>query len=74
MKDGEISAPQKLSTDQSNYGYHIVKMYSRVPEHVANIDEDFEDIERVAQFRKRELLYKEWVEELKSHIYWEIKI
>jgi len=74
MNNGEISAPQKLTTDQSNYGYHIVKLYSRVPEHVATIDDDFEDIERVAQFRKREQLYKEWVEELKSHIYWEIKI
>ncbi len=74
MDEGEISPPKKLSTDKSNYGYHIVKLYSRIPEHVANIDDDFEDIERVAQFRKREKLYKEWVEELKSHIYWEIKI
>jgi len=74
MEDGEISPPKKLNTDPKNYGYHIVKLYSRVPEHIANIDDDFEDIERLAQFRKREKLYKEWVEELKSHIYWEIKI
>lgn len=74
MEDGEISPPKKLNTDAKNYGYHIVKLYSRAPEHVANIDDDFEDIERLAQFRKREQLYKEWVEELKSHIYWEIKI
>lgn len=74
MDEGEISPPKKLNTDQDNYGYHIVKLYSRVPEHVANIDDDFDDIERLAQFRKREQLYKEWVEELKSHIYWEIKI
>jgi peptidyl-prolyl cis-trans isomerase SurA len=74
MKEGEISAPKKLNTDQENYGYHIVKLYSRTPEHVATIEDDFEDIERVAQFRKREQLYKAWVEELKSHIYWEIKI
>jgi len=74
LSDGEISPPKKLNTDPKNYGYHIVKLYERIPEHVANIDDDFEDIERLAQFRKRELLYKEWVEELKSHIYWEIKI
>ncbi|MCF6268806.1 MAG: peptidylprolyl isomerase [Melioribacteraceae bacterium] len=74
MEEGEISPPKKLNTDQKNYGYHIVKLYRRIPEHVANIEDDFEDIERLAQFRKRELLYKEWVEELKSHIYWEIKI
>ncbi len=74
MNDGEISPPKKLNTDAKNYGYHIVKLYSKTPEHVANIDEDFDDIERLAQFRKREQLYKEWVRELKSHIYWEIKI
>ncbi len=74
MEEGEISPPKKLNTDATNYGYHIVKLYKRVPEHVANIDEDFDDIKRLAQFRKREKLYKEWVEELKSHIYWEIKI
>ncbi len=74
MDEGEISPPKKLNTDPKNYGYHIVKLYKRTPEHVANIDDDFEDIERLAQFRKREQLYNEWVEELKSHIYWEIKI
>jgi peptidyl-prolyl cis-trans isomerase SurA len=74
MKDGEISPPKKLNTDDRNYGYHIVKLYARIPEHIANIEKDFEDIKRLAQFRKREQLYKEWVEELKSQIYWEIKI
>ncbi len=74
MSVGEISPPKKLNTDPKNYGYHIVKLYSRIPEHVANIDDDFDDIERLAQYRKREQLYKDWVEELKSHIYWEIKI
>lgn len=74
LQNGEISPPKKLNTDAKNYGYHIVKLYSRVPEHVAKIEGDFDDIKRLAQFRKRERLYKEWVEELKSHIYWEIKI
>ena len=74
MKEGDISPPKKINTDPQNYGYHIVKLYSRKPEHVANIEEDFEDIKRLAQFRKREMLYNEWVEELKSHIFWEVKI
>lgn len=74
LKEGDISPPKKLNTDARNYGYHIVKLYSRIPEHKASIDKDFDDIKRLAQFRKKEQLYKEWVEELKSHIYWEIKI
>ena len=74
MKEGEISAPKKLVIGPKKYGYHIVKLIKRVPEHVANIDKDYDDIKRLAEYRKREQESKKWVEELKSHIYWEIKI
>lgn len=74
MKVGEISPPNKLNIGPQTYGYHIVKLISRKPEHVANINEDYDDIKRLAEYRKREKLFTEWVEELKSHIYWEIKI
>lgn len=74
LAKGEISSPQKLNTDPQNYGYHIVKLYDRKQEHMATIEDDYDDIKRLAEFRKREMMFKEWVEELKSHIYWEIKI
>lgn len=74
MNVGDISTPNKLVIGPQSYGYHIVKLIQRTPEHVANIDEDYDDIKRLAEYRKRERLFKEWVEELKSHIYWEIKI
>jgi len=74
MKKGEISAPNKLNITPQSYGYHIVKLINRKSEHVANINQDYDDIKRLAEYRKREKLFKEWVEELKSHIYWEIKI
>ncbi len=74
MKEGEISPPKKLVIGPQKYGYHIVKLIKRVPEHVANIEKDYDDIKRLAEYRKREQEFKKWVEELKSHIYWEIKI
>lgn len=74
MKEGEVSPPKKINVDAQNYGYHIVKLYKRIPEHIANIETDFDDIKRLTQFRKREKLYADWVKELKSKIYWEIKI
>lgn len=74
MKEGEISAPKKLVIGPKKYGYQIIKLTKRIPEHVANIDTDYDDIKRLAEYRKREKKFKEWVEELKSHIYWEIKI
>lgn len=74
MKEGEVSPPKKINVDAQNYGYHIVKLYKRITEHIANIETDFDDIKRLTQFRKREKLYADWVKELKSKIYWEIKI
>jgi len=74
MKEGEVSPPKKINVDAQNYGHHIVKLYKRIPEHIANIETDFDDIKRLTQFRKREKLYADWVKELKSKIYWEIKI
>jgi len=74
MNEGDISPPKKLNVDPQNYGYHIVKLIKRTPEHVANINEDFNDIKRLAEYRKQERMFREWIEELKSHIYWEIKI
>ncbi|MBN1301350.1 MAG: peptidylprolyl isomerase [Melioribacteraceae bacterium] len=74
LKPGEIGFPKRLDIDGSTYGFHIVKLIDRTPEHKANLEQDFNDIKRLAEFRKREKLYEKWVEELKQKIYWEIKV
>lgn len=74
LKVGEISFPKRLDVNANTYGFHIVKLVKRTPEHIANMEQDFEDIQKLAQYKKREELYLKWVTELKDKIYWEEKI
>ncbi len=74
LKVNEISFPKRLQVDKTVYGFHIIKLHKRTPEHIANIDQDYEDIKRLAQFQKREWLYKEWIADIRGQIYWKINI
>ncbi|MFC2083846.1 peptidylprolyl isomerase [Bacteroidota bacterium] len=74
LKEGEISFPKRLDLDNNTYGYHIIKLNKRTLEHKAELEKDYEEIKRLAQFQKRENIYFKWLEELKTEIYWEIKL
>ena len=74
MKDGEIGFPKRYDIDKNNYGYHIIKLIKRIPEHKANLDQDYNDIKRLAEYYKKQKLYAQWMKELKSKIYWEIRL
>ncbi|MBI1936944.1 MAG: peptidylprolyl isomerase [Ignavibacteriales bacterium] len=74
LREGEISFPKRLEIDRNTYGYHIVKLIKRVPEHKANLDIDFSEIKRLTEYYKRQKLYAKWMEELKEKIYWETRL
>lgn len=74
LEVGEIGFPKRLEVGNGEYGFHIVKLISRIPAHKANLETDYEEIKRIAEFRKREDLLSKWIEEIKSNVYWEIRI
>jgi peptidyl-prolyl cis-trans isomerase SurA len=74
MSIGEISFPKRLELDNKSYGYHIIKVVNRTPEHKATLEGDYEELKRLAMYHKRQKLYKEWINELKDKIYWEVRI
>lgn len=74
LEKGEISFPKRLEIDETTYGFHIVKMKDRVREHVASIENDFEDIKRISIFNKKQKLYKKWVDEIKEKVFWEVRL
>ncbi|MFC2134505.1 peptidylprolyl isomerase [Bacteroidota bacterium] len=74
LKEGEIGFPKRLQVDENNYGFHIVKLIQRVPEHKPGIETDFDELKQLAVYNKKEKLYREWMEEIKTRIYWEIKL
>jgi peptidyl-prolyl cis-trans isomerase SurA len=73
MKEGEIGYPKRMDVDKYNYGYHLLRLNKRVPEHKANLDQDYNEVKRLAEYYKKQKLYAQWMKELKDKIYWEIK-
>jgi len=74
MKENDISFPKRLEIDNNAYGYHIVKLIKRTPEHKASIDKDFAEIKRLAEYYKKQKLYAKWMDELREKIYWDIRL
>lgn len=74
LEVGEIGFPKRLEVGNGEYGFHIVKLIDRIPAHKASLATDYEEIKRIAEFKKREELLNKWIEEIKSNVYWEIRI
>ena len=74
LEVGEIGFPKRLEVGKGEYGFHIVKLIDRIPAHKANLETDYEEIKRIAEFKKREELLSKWIEEIKSNVYWEKRI
>ncbi len=74
LKEGEISYPKRLDINRTTYGFHIVRLDKRVRQHKPDPEKDYDDIKQLAILRKKQKLYQEWLKEIKSRIYWEIRI
>ena len=74
LKEGEISFPRRIEYGADNYGYHIVYLEKRIPQHVADIENDYPELKKLADENKKQKLYTKWIEELKGKIYNEVRI
>ena len=74
LKEGEIGFPKRLDIDKNNYGFHIVKLISRTPEHLPDLNKDYDEIQKLAEYNKKQKLYVDWLKELRDKIYWEIRL
>jgi peptidyl-prolyl cis-trans isomerase SurA len=73
LKAGEMSFPRRIEYGPDFYGYHIVYLEERIPQHAANLEQDYEEIKRLADEYKKQKRYDDWIGELKGKIYWNIK-
>ncbi len=73
VKDGEISKPARLPWGNA-YVYHIILLKKRTPPHTMTLDQDYHRIEALALNYKRTKDYQAWMDELKSKIYWQIRL
>jgi len=74
LSEGEIGFPKRLEVGGGDYGFHIVKLIKRIPEHYASLEMDYDELKKIAELRKKEKLFTSWMKEIKEKIYWEIRI
>ena len=74
LKEGEISFPRRIEYGQGTYGYHIVYLQSRIPQHPANLNDDYAELKKLADEYKKQKEYEKWLKELKNTIFWEVRI
>ena len=74
LKEGEIGFPRRLEYAPGTYGYHIVWLKSRVPQHKASLTNDYAEVKKLADENKKQKEYVKWIETIKSKIFWEVRI
>jgi peptidyl-prolyl cis-trans isomerase SurA len=70
---GSISIPLRATVGM-NSGFQIVYVKNKMPEHYANLRDDYKRIEQLALQYKRSNEYRKWIDELKKNIYWESRL
>jgi len=74
LKEGEIGFPKRLEVGNGAYGFHIIKLIKRIPEHKPDIEIDYDEIKKITEIKKREDQFKNWLSEIKENIFWEVRI
>lgn len=74
--EGDISEPRSFTPRQgaSATAYRIVRLDRQVPEHRANLEDDYNRIRESALNRKQMSLLREWIDDLRDDVYVEFKI
>lgn len=73
MKEGDISDPVEVAYGTSK-GYHIIYLKKRIPEHQINLTDDWKRLETLASNAKRNREYQQWLKQLRTEIYWDIRL
>ncbi len=72
---GYISEPRSFTLQSQNKkAYRIVRLDQQIPEHIANLDQDYERIKNIALQQKQNRVMQQWIEDLRDDVYIEYKI
>lgn len=73
---GAISEPKPFNLNSSSGGkaYRIVRLDQQIPEHVANMEQDYERLKSIALQQKQVREYNKWLENFKKEVYIEYRI
>lgn len=66
MKVGQYSDPFEFYNETGKKGYKVIRLKSRIPEHKANLKDDYQRIQELALEEKKQKTMKNWVEKKKN--------
>lgn len=75
--EGDISEPKPFTIGQGSNekrAYRIVRLDEHIPQHTANLEDDYERIKNFALQNKQYKILQNWIDELKEKVYIEYKI
>ena len=73
LPDGGVSDPLPYAADPTKPGYHILFRKRLVPEHAPTLASDYKQLEQLALMEKRQRLEREWIDDLRKKLYWEVR-
>lgn len=73
MQEGGITDPLPYASDPTKPAFHIVLKKRVIPEHKFSLATDDKQIEKMAVSHKQSRLFEDWMKELRSTLYWEVK-
>ncbi len=73
LKPGDISRPSRIPYG-SSYGFQIILMRRRTPAHTMTLEQDYRKIEAIALNYRRSRDYQTWMDDLRSKIYWQVRL
>ncbi len=74
--EGDISEPRSYNPRNSNTSraYRIVRLDRHIPEHRANMEDDYDQLREFALQQKQNRILNEWIEGLRDEVFVDFKI
>lgn len=69
---GEVSKVVPFETEINKQSYQILYKEKIIPSHKANLEQDYQILQQQALQYKKMKIYNEWVDNLRTKMYWEI--
>jgi peptidyl-prolyl cis-trans isomerase SurA len=73
LSEGGISEPSRLVFDK-DYGFSLVQLVKRIPPHAPSLQGDYQRIAGFAKVFKQNKLYLDWIESIKTNVYWKVSL